>query len=186
MKGRLFVISAPSGTGKTTIIKNLMKTLPEAVLSVSVTTRRPRPGETDGVDYHFISEAEFQKMLKDGRLLEHAKVHNSYYGTPRTPIEKWLNDDKIILLDIDVQGAHNVKKVFQDAVLIFLLPPSREELIRRLKSRGTNAGADLDLRIKDAEVELSEKDFYDYHVVNDNMDKAVQEIVGIINKTCSV
>ncbi len=181
MKGKLFVISAPSGTGKTTVIKNLMSRMPKLALSISATTRQPRGSEKNGTDYLFVSEAEFTKMISSGEMLEWANVHEHLYGTPKKPIEEWLKEGKNVLLDIDVQGAKSVKKHFKDAVLIFLLPPSREELIKRLKGRGANSEADLKIRIKNADKELAQKSFYDYNVVNDDLDRAVGEIAGIIN-----
>lgn len=181
MKGKLFVISAPSGAGKTTVIKRLMKDQPELVLSVSYTTRSPRPTEKDGVDYHFVSEPEFKRMAGNNQLLEWANVHNFLYGTPREPIEKWVSEGKKVILDIDVQGGMNVKNNFKSATLIFLLPPSHEELVRRLTIRGANKGDDLATRIRNADVELDKKDNYDFQVVNDDLDVAVSEVKKIIN-----
>lgn len=180
MKARLFVISAPSGTGKTTVIKRLLSRIPSMQLSVSVTTRAPRPGERDGFDYHFIDDRKFEEMKKAGDLLEWAVVHGACYGTPRRPIEKWLKEGNNVILDIDVQGAASIRRSFKDAVLIFLLPPSREELIRRITSRGANSVDDLELRLKNADIELSKKDMYDHHVVNDDLDMTVDAIMGII------
>jgi guanylate kinase len=183
-KGMFFVISAPSGAGKTTVIKRLTHELPNSVLSVSVTTRGPRKGETEGVDYYFISATRFEEMIKNNELLEWADVHGHLYGTPKAPVEKWIKNGKIILLDIDVQGGKNIKKTFKDAVLIFLMPPSKEELAKRLALRGTDKPEDLKLRLKNAESEISAKAFYDYRIVNDDLDITVDAVKKIILK-CS-
>lgn len=183
MKGHLFVISAPSGTGKTTVIKNLLKNHPDYVLSVSATTRSPRVGEVDGVDYHFINEPKFKKMIDANELAEWAKVYLYYYGTPKAPIDAWIKDGKKVILDIDVQGGKNIKKIYPEATLIFLLPPSKDELIKRLSDRGTNTGLDLQVRIKNADLEMAEKKHYEFHVVNDTLERAVKEIEDIIAKT---
>lgn len=180
MKGRLFVISAPSGTGKTTVIGSLLKLTPQLKLSVSCTTRPPRKGEKNGVDYHFVSDEKFLKMKDSGLLLEWALVHGLYYGTPRGAIDKWLAGGENVVLDIDVQGGASVRKIYKDAVLIFLLPPSHEELVKRLKRRGANTEDDLERRLKNANNELAQKDLYDYRIVNDDLDRAVGEIKKII------
>ncbi len=180
--GKLFVISAPSGTGKTTVIKKLLSDVPGLVLSVSSTTRNLRGSERDGSDYNFITKNEFEKMKGSGELLEWASVYGEFYGTPKGPVEKLLKEGKNVILDIDVQGARQVKKMFPDTTLIFLLPPSKEELIKRLTGRGTDKKDVLELRIKNAEKELAEKDFYDHQVVNDNIDNAVEKIAKIIEQ----
>ena len=182
MKGQLIIISAPSGTGKTTVIKSLLDRHPEFVLSVSCTTRSCRPGEKDGVDYHFVDGGAFQTMIDDGQLLEWTVYSEDSYGTPRKPIEDWVRKGKTVILDIDVVGGRNIKKIFPNAALIFLLPPSKEELVRRLTLRGTNDRDDLSRRIVRAEAELAEKDFYDFQVVNDQVERAVGEIEKIIKK----
>ena len=181
MKGNLFVISAQSGTGKTTVINKVLKNNPLLKLSISATTRPPRKNEKNGVDYHFVTQKEFDEMNDSGELLESAVVHSHSYGTPKGPIKTWLKEGKDIILDIDVQGAKKVKGIFKDAKLIFLMPPSRDELVARLNKRGTNKGDDLAIRIKNAEKEMAQKDFYNYCVINDDLDKAVSEVLKIIN-----
>lgn len=181
MKGNLFVISAPSGTGKTTVIDRVLKIKPELKLSISATTRGPRRGEKDGVNYYFVTPERFNEMKSGGEFLEYALVHDRYYGTPKKPIDAWLKTGENVVLDIDVQGAKNVKNIFKQAVLIFLMPPSREELVQRLMKRGANMGKDLETRIKNAEVEMAQKDFYDHCVINDDLDMTINEVIKIIN-----
>jgi len=181
MKGKLIVISAPSGTGKTTVIKNLLASHPNFVLSVSYTTRELRPSEKDGVDYHFVADKKFKEMINKGEMVEWAMVHGNYYGTPATPLKKWMGEGLIVVLDVDTVGAKNIKKMFPEAVLIFLLPPTGGELEKRLLKRGENKNEDLKVRIKNAKKEMKEKDRYDYQVVNNNLADAIKEIEKIIN-----
>jgi len=180
-KGRLFVISAPSGAGKGTVINYLMKLCPELVLSVSATTRAPRPGETDGESYYFVSHERFQEMMDEGEFLEHAEYVGEYYGTPRKPILEHIKNGKNVLLEIEVQGARQVMALKPDAVTIFITPPDMAELERRLRSRGTDSEATLDARLNRAYQELMEKDCYMYTVVNDDVARAAEEILSIIN-----
>ncbi len=180
MHGNLFVISAPSGAGKTTVIKRLLLKMPDAVLSVSATTRLPRAGEKNGVDYHFVTKEEFKQLIANNEMLEWAVVHEAYYGTPKAPIDSWIEGGKTVVLDIDVQGGKNIKKTFPQATLIFLMPPSRDELVRRLTLRNANDPDDLKVRIKNADVEMAQKNFYDHVVVNDDLEKAVDEVLNII------
>jgi len=181
MKGKLIVISAPSGAGKTTVIKRLLSAHPGFVLSVSYTTRKRRPSEKDSVDYFFVSESSFKSKIDNKELLEWAIVYGNYYGTPLSPIENWLKKGNTVILDVDTVGAKNVKDKFPDAKLIFILPPSREELEKRLIKRGENRGKDLDTRLLSAENELRKKDLYDYCVTNDGLDDVLKEIESIIN-----
>lgn len=182
MTGKLFVISAPSGAGKTTIIKRLISLEPTLKLSVSATTRSPRVNEKDGVEYLFVTKEEFLKMMSAGEFVEWALVHDTYYGTPKEQINKWLKEGKKVILDIDVQGAASVKKIFKDAVTIFVLPPSHDELVKRLKGRGTETEEVLAKRMANAKGEMKRKDEYDMQVVNDDIDDAVQSIRDILNK----
>ena len=154
---------------------------PEVHFSVSATTRPPRPGEIDGVHYYFVSDKEFDRMIADHELLEWAVVHNSYrYGTPRPPIDAALEAGKRVLLEIDLQGARNVRAAVPSAVLIFLLPPTWEELVRRLTGRGTEEPAEQARRLETARVELAAQDEFDYRVVNTEVGGAAQEVVELM------
>lgn len=181
-KGRLIVISGPSGSGKTTICQHLMKVLPNIEYSISFTTRQPRRGEKDGKDYFFVSQEEFQRRIKDSLFLEHAKVFDNYYGTSKNWILEKLSLSKDILLSIDVQGAAKIKKNFQDAVLIFLMPPSLKVLEDRLKKRATDDDAEVSKRLLMAKDEMAEVGNYNYVVINDKVDETVSEIKGIIQR----
>ncbi len=184
-RGKLFVISGPSGAGKGTLRKELFRRVPGLVYSVSVTTRKPRAGEKDGVDYFFISKEEFERMKRKGELLEWAEVHGNLYGTPRKFVESKLEEGKSVVLEIDVQGALQVKRSFPEAVLIFILPPSEEELIRRLKKRGTETEKEMELRLKNAQWEMDKMDIYDYAIINDDVEQASDELVKIVTKEIS-
>lgn len=178
--GFLIIISGPSGVGKGTIIEEVRKKIPELLFSTSVTTRPPRPNEKDGVQYHFITENEFKKGIAENRFLEWANVHGNYYGTPRSFIEENLTKGLEIILDIDVQGALSVKKIYPDAVYIFILPPDFDELKKRLTGRSTENSAAIAHRLKDAEEELRHLDAYPYHITNDSLSQAVSKIIEII------
>lgn len=178
--GSIFIISAPSGAGKSTICKELVKQLPDLILSVSYTTRPKRRGEVDGMDYFFISEEEFQKKLKDNFFIEWAEVYGNKYGTSKEFIAKVISEGKDILLEIDVQGAKNIKKAFKDAVAIFILPPSIQELEKRMKQRNENSDEEMALRLQKAKDEIMQSTFYDYIVINDNLNSAVEKIKSII------
>ena len=175
----LIVISGPSGVGKTTLEKRLIKARPDMRVSVSTTTRRPREGEVTGEDYFFVNRDVFEEM-KDRELIEWAEVHGEYYGTPRRFVENELTQGCDVLLNIDVQGGISVKKVFPDAVTIFILPPSFEDLKLRIQKRGNDESLDLDLRLANAREELKASDNYDYFVVNGDLDTAAGEILAII------
>ena len=175
----LIVISGPSGVGKTTLEKRLIKARPDMRVSVSTTTRRPREGEFTGEDYFFVNRDVFEEM-KDRELIEWAEVHGEYYGTPRRFVENELTQGCDVLLNIDVQGGISVKKVFPDAVTIFILPPSFEDLKLRIQKRGNDESLDLDLRLANAREELKASDNYDYFVVNGDLDTAAGEILAII------
>ncbi len=181
-KGNLFVISGPSGTGKGTLVARLMKIIPNAWLSISATTREPRPGEIAGVHYFFMDEDEFKSLVNNNGFLEWARVHDHYYGTPRSHIEEHIKQGSQVILEIDVQGALQIRKALPDCHLIFIEPPSLEELERRLRGRGTETDDVILSRLKTAEVELSHKMEYDYQVINDDLDQATQRLVEIISQ----
>ncbi len=179
-KGRLIVISGPAGAGKGTVVNGLMERERYA-LSVSATTRAPRGFEQDGINYFFKTVEEFEEMIKNNEFLEYAKFVDNYYGTPKKFVLDKLEEGKNVLLEIEVQGALQVKKNYPEATLIFLLPPSMEELESRLRGRATDSEETILKRLARAEEEMSYKDKYDYQVVNFEVDQAVQEIEDIIN-----
>jgi len=181
-RGKLVIISAPSGTGKGTVIRELLKLRPEFVFSVSTTTRKPRPGEVNGVAYHFISHDEFDKMIKNEEFLEYAQFVGEYYGTPVKPIKEWINSGQTVILDIEVQGAKQVMAKDIEPISIFLIAPSMEELENRLRGRGTDSEEKLIARLERARKELEEKQHYDYVVVNDIATRAAEEILSIIER----
>ena len=179
-RGLAIVISGPSGAGKSTILKKTTARIPGMVFSVSCTTRNPRPGESDNVDYHFISTSQFEEGIRKGDFLEYADVHGNYYGTPKAPMLKVVEECGIMLLDIDVQGARQINEKKPDAVKIFIIPPSIEELRKRLEKRGTDTQRAIGARLIRAEQEYAEADFYDYIIINDDADKAAKELSAII------
>ncbi|WP_022899412.1 guanylate kinase [Humibacter albus] len=179
---RLTVLAGPTAVGKGTVARFIREHHPEVMLSVSATTRRPRPGEVDGVDYYFVSDAEFDRLVADHELLEWARVHNSHrYGTPRAPIERALAAGKSVLLEIDLQGARQVRAAMPDAVLVFLAPPSWEELVRRLLGRGTESQEEQRRRLATAKVELASQEEFDARVVNSTVADAAREVVELMN-----
>ncbi len=178
--GRLVVISSPTAGGKTTVCAELIKSDSTCVRSISCTTRRPRKGEKDGVDYYFIGENVFRERIKQGFFLEWAKVHDSYYGTPGLRAKALLKKGKNVILTIDVKGGRQVKKNFKDACLIFILPPSFKEMLKRIKMRGTESRPVVNLRLSTAEKELRELPAYEYLVINDSLNDAVCSIKAII------
>ena len=179
-KSMLIVISGPSGVGKGTIYSQLLKNDPSLTFSVSVTTRAPRPGETEGVDYFFISDEEYQKLVDEDAFLEHADVHGHRYGTLKSQVldrmEKGLN----VVLDIDPQGARNVMRIWPECVSIFLLPPSYEELRKRLYGRNTDHPEEIERRLSNARGEIEQANLYQYNVVNDDVERAYQRVAAII------
>ncbi len=178
--GLVFIVSAPSGAGKTTLTRKVLSLYPEMSLSVSCTTRLPRHGETPGKDYEFVSEAVFRRMLAAGDFAEWAEVHGKLYGTPRRPLERQLRRGRDVLLDIDVQGARQIKEHVRDAVAIFVLPPSLDELRRRLAARGTDARKTIEQRWRNAKHEIEEIQGYDYFIVNRDVKDAVKRLAAII------
>jgi len=179
----IVVLTAPSGAGKTTIAHRVLDAMPEMEFSVSATTREPRPDETDGVDYHFLSTEEFEARIEAGKLLEYEEVYpGQYYGTLRSEIESKGRDGSV-LLDIDVEGALHVKRVYgDDALVLFVAPPSRDELRRRLRERGTEEAHALQARLDRADRELGRADAFDGVVVNDELDDAVEETLTRIRR----
>lgn len=178
--GIMFILSAPSGAGKTTLYNGLRKIYPEIALSVSCTTRAKRPGEVNGRDYRFLTEAEFERLRDSGAFAEWAKVHDYFYGTPKAPLVRCVASGRDILLDIDVQGARQIKRTFPEAVSIFLLPPSLSELKRRLAARGTDGKEIIRRRLASAQGEIGEIIHYDYYVVNQEVQKAVNDLAAIV------
>lgn len=180
-KGFLLVISGPSGVGKGTVLHDLMNTQKNLVYSVSATTRNKRDGEIEGVSYFYKTHEEFEQMISEDQFLEYAYVHNNYYGTPKEFVEKKINEGKIVVLEIDVQGAVNVKQNTDNAVFIFLAPPSLSELKNRIVGRGTESQDDINLRMKNARKELEYIKYYDYLVINDHINTAINSVNEIIN-----
>jgi guanylate kinase len=178
-RGLLFVISGPSGAGKGTICQRL-KEQGVIELSVSMTTRKPRPGEQDGINYFFVSEDEFKKYIGKNGFLEYAQVYGNYYGTPKDIVLKKLEQNKDVVLEIDIQGALKVKETYPKGVFIFILPPSMAELRRRITGRGSESEADINLRLGETLKEVAYIDRYDYCVINDNIEEAVQRVSDII------
>ena len=174
-----FILSAPSGAGKTTIAREVVRRVERVRISVSHTTRSPRPREADGVDYHFIEAERFTEMKDAGAFLEAANVHGNWYGTHRDEVLPYVSSGTDVILDIDVQGALIIKKKI-DAVLIFILPPSMEELLRRLKVRDTDKEDVIRRRIENARREISQASYYDYLVINNDLPRAVNDIITIM------
>ncbi len=180
-QGRLFVISAPSGAGKTTLLRGVMSSLVKVKFSVSHTTRNPREGEVDGVDYHFVSRDTFGQMIADNIFLEHAEVHDNFYGTSHAAIEEQLQNGFDVILDIDVQGAAILRENPQvDAAFIFIAPPSLVELERRLRGRGTENEEKVQVRLINARTELLSSSKYEYLIVNSDIDEATNVLQAII------
>lgn len=179
---RLVVLAGPTAVGKGAVSGYIREHYPEVLLSVSATTRKPRPGEVDGVNYYFVTEEEFDRLEASGEMLETATVHNAYrYGTPRAPIEAAIAEGRSVLLEIDLQGARSVRRAMPDAVLVFLLPPTWEELVRRLIGRGTEDAAEQALRLETAKIELAAQDEFDYRVVNTDVGQAAREVVDLMS-----
>ncbi len=182
VKGILFVLSGPSGTGKGTVCKKLLEREKELCLSVSMTTRECREGEIPGVTYNYVSKETFKGMIDNDEMLEYAVYNGNYYGTPREAVDSLLSSGKDVLLEIEPQGALQVKKLFPEAVLIFLVPPSMKELKNRLVSRGRESSEEIEERIKAAKWELAQAEKYSVHIVNDDLDVCTQNIIDYLNE----
>lgn len=179
--GSLFIISAPSGTGKSTILQRLLAALPGVAFSVSHTTRAPRPAECDGIDYHFVGREEFTAVRDEGGFLEWAEVHGNFYGTSKEAVADQLARGIDLILDIDIQGARQIRAQHELSVItVFIVPPSWEELERRLTARQTDAAATIRLRLENARREMAAVDQYDYVVVNDSLEEAVETLRAVI------
>jgi guanylate kinase len=179
-RGKLLVISGPSGAGKSTVVAKAIEGRTDICFSTSVTTRSPRPGEVHGREYFFVNFERFREMVENDELLEHAEYVANRYGTPRSYVEKRLEEGMNVLLDIEVQGARQVRKKMPEAILIFIAPPSLVELERRLRGRGTDTERAIEGRLIRARQEYQEADFYDYLIVNDDVDKAAAKLNAII------
>ncbi|MCG3690891.1 guanylate kinase [Aliarcobacter butzleri] len=181
-KGAILIISGPSGCGKSTLLKEVYKNISDYYFSISTTTREPRIGEVNGVDYFFVSKEEFEEDIKKGNFLEYAKVHDNYYGTSLKPIIKALNEGKLVIFDIDVQGHHLVRKKMNDSVTsVFITTPSLKVLEERLNNRNSDSLEVIEKRVKNAKKEIEFFDEYDYFIVNDNLESASNELVSIAN-----
>ena len=181
MKGKLIVVSGPSGSGKSTATK-LVGDMLQIPLSISATTRSPRAGEIDGKDYFFLEKEDFEKRIANEEFYEHALVHGNYYGTLREEVESRINSGQNVILEIDVQGGIIVKEKNSEAILVFFKAPNMEVLAKRLEDRKTDTKDVIELRLANAKKELEYEKEYDYTVVNDNLEKACQELINIINK----
>ena len=179
-KGLILVISAPSGAGKTTLCKRLLQASSSFISSVSFTTRRPRRNEIEGVDYYFVSQKEFQKMIEKRRFIEWTEVHGRLYGTSANLLDQAIKEEKDVLLEVDVKGGAEIKKNYPQAVLIFLLPPSWQELEKRLTNRKTEGEEKVARRIKQAKREIEYAPHYDYFIVNDDINRALEDLLAII------
>lgn len=181
MPGRLFVVSGPSGSGKSSIVREVLRRL-DLEFSVSATTRLPRPGERHGVHYHFVSRRDFEDMIERDELLEWATYNSRYYGTPAAPVESALAEERDVVLEIDIQGARQIREKRPDAVMFFIAPPSLDELDRRLRQRGDTSEEDIEDRLQIAREEMAEAEaLFDHIVVNDSLEGAVDEIVALIS-----
>ena len=179
-KGKLLVLSGPSGVGKGTVLGELMKRRSDMCFSVSATTRQPREGEVDGVNYFFVTKERFEEMIRNNELLEYAQVVSNSYGTPRAYVEQQLERGMNVILDIEVQGARNIVNMIPDAVSVYMIPPSYEELEKRLRGRGTETEEQIQGRLQTAINEARAADFYRYIIVNDNLETAVNELDAIM------
>jgi guanylate kinase len=183
---KVLVITGPSGVGKGTLIEQLLERIPELELSVSATTRKPRAGEVDGRDYHFLTPEEFRQRLEAGDFLEHASYSGNYYGTLREEVERRLSEGRSVVLEIEVQGARQVRDAMPEAILIFIAPPDEAALRERLEGRGTDSSEDIEQRLRTAEVELAARSEFPHVVVNDELQKAAAELEELVREELSL
>jgi guanylate kinase len=181
-KGTIIAVSAPSGAGKTTIVKRILKEFPEIIFSVSATTRKKRDNETDGTEYFFLTEEEFLKKIAANEFVEWEKVYDYYYGTLKAYVENAVSGGKSIILEVDVKGAISIKGIFPEAVLVYIVPPSLDELEKRLRNRQTESESDFNKRIARAKMELELKEKFDYFIENSELEKAVEDTKSLIKK----
>ena len=181
-KGVLVLFSGPSGVGKDTVLEIVLAKDTSLQKSISLTTRGIRENEVDGKDYYFISVPEFEKMIDNNEVLEFARYGQNLYGTPKAPVDRWLSEGKTVILKIEVQGASNIKKLYPESVGIFIMPPSMDELEQRLRSRGTENEADIQKRLEIARNEIGHSKDYDFLVVNDDLEKASENVLEILHK----
>jgi guanylate kinase len=179
-RGKLFVIAAPSGAGKTSLVRALMERRPALRFSISYTTRKQRPNERDGHDYFFVDKPEFERMVAAGEFLEHARVFDNYYGTSRAQVEQLLDQGQDVLLEIDWQGAQQIRRALPECRSIFVLPPSREALEQRLRNRGTDSDEVIARRLRDSIADLSHWNEFDYIVINDDFSRATEDLEAIV------
>ena len=179
-KGKLFVFAAPSGAGKTTLVHAVVTKHPELRFSISYTTRKPRRNEADGVDYLFVTKSEFMRLRDRGEMLEYAEVFDNYYATSRSQVEEHLADDRNVVLEIDWQGARQVRESMPECVTIFILPPSVEELERRLRDRRTDAPEVIERRLRDALSDMSHWDEFDHVIINDDLNQAISDLEDVL------
>ena len=178
--GKLIVITGPSGVGKGTIVRSLLQSHHNLYLSISATTRQPRSGEVEGLDYYFLSRTEFERAIARGEFLEWAEYAGNYYGTPRTKVEEQIALGNSVLLEIEVVGAREIAKIFPDALRIFILPPSIEELEQRIRARGKNSEESIARRLAIAQTEIDASDKFNVTIINDDLDKAIAEVEAVI------
>ncbi len=178
--GRLVIVAAPSGAGKGTLLRRVREQVPNGVVTVSATTRPPRPGETHGVEYYFYTPDEFDQLIEKDALVEWAHVHGQRYGTLKSEIDRLLTDDVIVIFEVDVQGMRAIKRLYPDMVSIFIAPPSMAELARRLVLRGVNDTEDMALRLNNAEEEMAARHEFDHIVVNDDIERASAELTALV------
>ncbi len=177
----IIVVSAPSGVGKTTVIKYLLSQRQDLILTVSATTRKPRLGERDGIDYYFISEEEFKTKIENNEFVEYARVHDALYGTLKSEMERCLNSNKHIILELDIQGMRSIKSFYPEAISVFILPPSMSEMERRLRNRGTESEEKLKMRIMRATEEMKSRTEFDYNIINYEVEQSAYDLNTIIN-----
>lgn len=181
-KGVLMILSGPSGSGKDTVLEEMMKVDSNIVMSKSLTTRKPRPGEINGKDYIFVSTEEFEDNIKNNKMLEYVKYGKNYYGTPKDPIDNWMREGKTVILRIEVQGADKIRDIYPDVISVFLMPPSVKTLHSRLKGRGSETDEAIKTRMEIAMNEMVRASDYDYIVVNDRLQDAVLMVLDAINR----